>query len=261
MSDSPPPSLEYVPRQSARKGIKTKDVVIVTLFVIALALAWNWKHLQNAWLVMDSYYWQQRCMNENRLPTEISYTDDPAQIARLKNDSSYNLLTPQGPAQYRDEALDQFLNVTAIRPNKQADEFAYFFVHDRTASNGDRRLIMAHLLVEQFGMQHGRNLHFMYEVIKPGGLTQTWDPAKNVFIYQFLLQLNPDQRFTLFAGQIDPKDTSKFTIAYSLDDSPGIIDGQLLDGGEVTLTPRTGTMRHPLSGADRQKYGIWNPNG
>jgi hypothetical protein len=46
----------------------------------------------------------------------------------------------------------------------------------------------------------------------------------------------------VFAGQIDPSDTSHFTIAYELDGQSSVIDGWLLASGTVRLKPRAGRM-------------------
>jgi hypothetical protein len=45
----------------------------------------------------------------------------------------------------------------------------------------------------------------------------------------------------IFAGIADPADESRFTIEYEWDDGVrGVIDGQLLDTGRVSLTIRPG---------------------
>jgi hypothetical protein len=46
----------------------------------------------------------------------------------------------------------------------------------------------------------------------------------------------------IYAGQPDPADASHFTIAYTLDGTPGTIDGRLLDNDRVDLKPRTGAV-------------------
>jgi hypothetical protein len=47
---------------------------------------------------------------------------------------------------------------------------------------------------------------------------------------------------TFFAGQPDPADASRFTIAYEIGDGRGVIDGVLNDDLTVTLSPRTGPL-------------------
>jgi hypothetical protein len=47
----------------------------------------------------------------------------------------------------------------------------------------------------------------------------------------------------VFGGQPDPADPAHFTIAYTLNDRPGVIDGRLLDDGTVDLRVREGSAR------------------
>ena len=50
----------------------------------------------------------------------------------------------------------------------------------------------------------------------------------------------PRQRMTILAGQVDPRDSSHFTIGYRLDDQPGTLEGWLMDDGSVRMQVRDG---------------------
>jgi len=57
-------------------------------------------------------------------------------------------------------------------------------------------------------------------------------------------QVVPDarNRFRFFAGQADPADPSRFTIAFEHDGRPGTVRGRLKDDGTIELQPDAGTV-------------------
>jgi hypothetical protein len=56
------------------------------------------------------------------------------------------------------------------------------------------------------------------------------------------IKLEQRNRLRVFAGQPDPADPSRFTIAYDVDGTPGVLTGRLKDDDTIELRPSTGKL-------------------
>jgi hypothetical protein len=56
------------------------------------------------------------------------------------------------------------------------------------------------------------------------------------------VKLEQRNRLRVFAGQGDPADPSRFTIAYDVDGTPGVLQGRLKDDDTIELRPSTGKV-------------------
>jgi hypothetical protein len=102
------------------------------------------------------------------------------------------------------------------------------------------------------GLDAPRSVSFYAESIQPGTPTRLWQAAAGRRML-FTVLLSATDRLTLFAGQPDAADASRFTLSYSLNGRDGTLDGRLRQNGQVDLVPRAGTMG-VVNGND-----IWDP--
>jgi hypothetical protein len=56
------------------------------------------------------------------------------------------------------------------------------------------------------------------------------------------VKMEQRNRLRVFAGQPDPADPSRFTIAYDVDGTPGVLTGRLKDDDTIELRPSTGKL-------------------
>jgi hypothetical protein len=146
------------------------------------------------------------------------------------------------------------------------------FVHRRVSPGGHERLIAIEVggTVPSWGIADaatGRRydvFSIAAQVHRPGGL---FNAAENlnvaspqamrpvyVGVYYVHLEVLLDLANTVsvFAGQPDPNDASRFTVELQFNDTPVTIDGQLLDDETVVLTPRAGRVTGQV---------VWEPPG
>jgi hypothetical protein len=101
------------------------------------------------------------------------------------------------------------------------------FMHERFASPGSERLVVVQLWGSGLIAQAG----------KPATLSlgSRMDTDRT--------SLQPLDADTFFAGQLDPRDASHFTIGYEHDGKPGTIDGWLMNDDTVKLEVRDGPLK------------------
>jgi hypothetical protein len=118
---------------------------------------------------------------------------------------------------------------------------AILFLHERTSSAGNRRLVCIRFFPETYSFtpQFIDEYNVEQAVFTPA----TWmtDAAQNYIpqpadVLSAFPSRPPDLR--IYAGQIDPKDDSQFTIRYEMWGQSDVLDGRLLNNDQVTLTPR-----------------------
>ncbi len=109
------------------------------------------------------------------------------------------------------------------------------FVHSRRNGIQPERLIIAEAPMQPFTGT--------IECLSAEKATFWHDPTSrtlNTFHMSPVPSLTQD--LTIWAGQIDPDDSSHFTIGYDLGNQPGKIDGYLLPDGSVKLSTRGGPI-------------------
>ena len=115
------------------------------------------------------------------------------------------------------------------------------FMHERTSPSGHRRLVCLYCFPDthSFIPQFIEGYNYQADVIAPATLKTN---AK--FIPRFwaidVLSGYPVKppNLRIYAGQLDPRDASKFTIRYEIWGQTDVLDGQLMDDDQVKLTPR-----------------------
>lgn len=98
------------------------------------------------------------------------------------------------------------------------------FLHERRSACGERRVVC----VEYTGAWSPlvvRTVHCGSLVTRASFDPLQWSPNPNL----------TGRRLRFFAGQPDPADPARFTIAYDMDGRAGTVEGRLLDGGDVAL--------------------------
>jgi hypothetical protein len=188
---------------------------------------------------------QSRCLTYSPNPDMVVYTNDPTEKATL--------LAKGGG--YTDQL--PFLN---LRPTKAlihwpsawqqythgVQSSGVAFLHRLTSRSGNVRLVAIEVSPSFSGFNGTSNadtLAFSAQLYEPASITRD----KHVILTKanhFLLNtfIEPGDHFRLLAGQPGPSDASRFTIGYTFNGAPGVIDGQLLDDDTVTLNPRGGVI-------------------
>src|SRR5690349_8200206 len=137
---------------------------------------------------------------------------------------TYNL--PDGPM--RMLADGQVENPTAwpraadIAPRPYShDFFRPVFIHQRVAPNGAERLI----IVADFGMSSEKALGAIAYLPATLRLRSKMEPTSALVL--------DHEAWQVHGGRIDPNDDSHFTIAYETDRGKGVIDGWLMNDGQL----------------------------
>lgn len=224
------------------------------------------------------------------------YEEDTARAAKLiAGDSNYSLVRSNNfiyitPAPWQLPVIRKTLALPT--PSLTNNYFntgghAIVFLHSRTNAAGVERLVLVEFstmedfqnttqdFAKRIRVRNDRLLVANTAHAKPDATLATgvsrslkvvqpydkctiimWSASKDGHLETGQVQIRPSNVFRLFAGQPDTKDSSHFTIAYELDDQPGIIDGWLLNDETVALEPRQGrTILDDAMGRER----LWDP--
>lgn len=186
------------------------------------------------------------------------YVLAPSQVVYDASQSSGSLLFPQfkGQAPFKPFPKPQcWLNLEGAQPlyatfwsmGPPLADGPMLFLHQLRSPNGTTRLVMLEL---EFP---GNPVPAAKCHVFDGPTTESTKDARPAHVDTF----NEFERFVpqkIFAGQLDPADSSHFTIAYETKSGRGIIDGYLQDDGLVTLDVRDGPahLMHDTMAAIRQ---------
>jgi hypothetical protein len=108
------------------------------------------------------------------------------------------------------------------------------FLHERRAKDG--RSLLVGVDLAQIRREQPLVVNVAVRVIARGGPLR---PPRTVALRVVAVALDATAgNLTMQAGRPDPADASHFTIEYTVADRANVIDGWLLDGGEVKLEPR-----------------------
>ena len=120
-------------------------------------------------------------------------------------------------------------------------------VHRLRTANGLERLVAiivapsAPLAPTASPVYSSPGIGLVAAIVRPG----TWDAPPRWDGNSAFLRAGFEtaKRLRFFAAQLDPKDESRFSIAYEMDGRTGTVDGKLEDDGNVTLKVRDGPAK------------------
>jgi hypothetical protein len=228
--------IEYAPPlpMHQRRHVRRR-VIAITAILIGIPLVWY--AAPRAWRHAELLYWQDKAMNYSPPADQVVFDNDPYRVRELLKSREFRL-APTG------------VNVrTAIRVAVPCERFfelassnrmnspATLFLHARTNSKGERRLIFL-----QIGGPDMRGLGYSQLYIdtplifRPG--TPFTDPMETPELWTRNIAVTGYNSVRYFAGQVESDDPSHFSIAYETDGKRSVIDGWLMDDDTVKLEKR-----------------------
>jgi hypothetical protein len=220
----------------------------IARFLVVIAMissAWQWG--PRAFVQIGYLRAQHRCMTYAPPVSEVVFESDPDAAALLaERCQEYHLASLYSafgrgapfshwrpPASHRPKALDKLI-----------PKFGFYgtaFMHAMRTPAGNERLVIismgygASVELNGYGLGMGAHVYTpaswrlgsaMLLTSEEGGLSLRYMPLEN--------------RLRIFAGQIDPSDSSHFTVPYELNGKPGVIEGRLRDDESVTMSVGSG---------------------
>jgi hypothetical protein len=272
----PAPRLDYAQAQSLVTRIGRRRIVLAAiLFAIAIAaILWTKPAIRRVqqWNRDQQFQRLQRRALAYTAPADrIVYEEDPGEAAGLLKQNGFYASIPTFDAQGRAATRlgwqppvrwnDSLWSAFASGPLPLAvDPRAPAFLGERTTRSGERRLVCVGVAVEarqDTGGRWGINRWLQAWSFEPGTLDHpdatapmgqmiidsdaprapgSMDPLSDDLANPF----TPPFPLRLYAGQRDPTDASRFTIAYELQGRRGVITGILQDDGSVLFKPDIG---------------------
>ncbi len=233
-------------------------ILLALAFIAILAFAWRFGPF--CWHQTKLLYWQRQCMNFTLSPDTVVYEEDPiaaAVLLHVPNYSPYVLYRGEGsnnhPTIVQAAALFpscwHTLGTFVGQPIATHFSFgpggggagAIIFLHERISPSGHRRLVCVHYAPDTPTFVQSFIEGYNYDT--SAGLPATWTKpltfARRLYVLGVLsgFPRHPPLVRT-YAGQPDPNDPAHFTIRYQMWGQEDVLDGQLLDNDQVTLTPR-----------------------
>jgi len=173
--------------------------------------------------------WQAQCANYLLPADSPVYCEDRAQAKRLLAMGTH---------------YSEGLGVAFVTPepwkqlNPAHSESVVIFLHERTDSTGQKVIVVLRIYVTP--TEQGREISFVGATYEPGSLFRQLR-STNVGVINPRMQLDFDDRVTIYSGQPDPSDQSRFTIEYEVNGVHGFLDAQLRPPGLVFVAPRGGS--------------------
>ena len=218
--------IDYAPALPSRKRRRMIRRVVMG-FGVLLVAALIVKSAPRAWRHVQILYWQRQAMNYSPPASKIVYDEDPVEAAKLR--AADHSLIAGGHGEVFEFAkpwdrLYQLISSPGRRPG------ATLFLHERTDSRGERRLIVVEFRYSRgwIGQDPLHDLRLI--VIKPGGIVN--DPTELDFpshYHEIVSARRRGPQIIWHAGQCDPNDASHFTIQGLLGQASMRIDGWLRD--------------------------------
>jgi hypothetical protein len=218
--------------------------------LIAIGVA-GWKWGPGAWRQAQILYVQRQMMNYT-LPTDhVVYESDPIAATELLKRKDYEILRSVMTSHHIagwSPAIVRRAVVTGVLPWGTG---ATIFMHERTAPNGNRRLVI--VTTNDFFDTYPLDPY----VIKPA----TWQESPQIapLVVGYYIRFKPffltanvsnesiiNSKHTgfgipgitstrIFAGQPDHNDASRFSIRFICEGREGLVEGQLGDDNSVML--------------------------
>jgi hypothetical protein len=233
------PLLDYAepPGWHRRPRVRRYAVVFA---VIAMAAIGFWRWGPGLWRQTLYLRAQARCMNYAPPADQVVYEEDPERVEtlRARQSPSYRRVVYRGtfegtdwdPVALNTPVMDGFMSITLLQVNPPL-----LFLHERRDPAGHRYLVWIGLQIENAEERgQGRVVSVVACVFRPARLWSYLEPVKRDD-YLSLHDVQASDTLRVFAGQFDANDASRFSIRYELNGTAGVIEGQLLDGGQLKL--------------------------
>jgi len=238
------------PRQ--RKRI-VQALALLAFVLLGMAV---WQCGPLVWRQVQLRYYEHECLIYAPPPDQVVYEEEPAAAAKLlANGSDYDpfrwhvreLAVAEMPAPAASRRLPAYQSFEALNqtimavPGGTAYE-SVLFLHERTTSKGERRLVRITLIATPFSF-------WAFVIDGDRYESQNWTQAnRDSFIEPLETRgknsptpspwpLHPPN-LRIYAGQADPNDASHFTIRYQAWGQQDVMDGYLINNDTVTLKPR-----------------------
>ncbi len=220
---SAPPLLDY----GTAPPLKHRRWFRATMACVALAIAGaaTWRYGAAIAAQAEVLWWQRACMAYAAPSDRLVYTDDPVEADQLSG-GSYLQMYRGGPALFRDLPAYQALSARVGYRGGTGGTIVY--MHQRTNPRGQRRMVLIYA--------SGPPSQIKASVYVPATLTSPgkWALGGTAYLIEhFKPALRGHAR--VFAGQDDPSDLARFTIAYELKGEPHEIRGTLQADDTVLL--------------------------
>jgi hypothetical protein len=231
-----PTTLEYghAPRRLSRRGIRwlvwivfAAAILVPTYGLLAPRIERRWQFIdaQRRWLGMDRV--------ADQLALEERWSVSPGGFSRSSGSSG--------------DSLDALLRQAYAMPVRV--QVATLFLHGRHGAGGSEQMVVVEVplpLPTTFSpgtSQAPLGITLNWYTGTPGGWLS--DPSN---LRAGSVTLNrpappPSGETAFLNGQVDPKDTAKFTIAFRMDSVPGVLEGRLQPGGTVTFKVVSGPLK------------------
>ena len=213
-------------------------IICITLIAAIVIAAWSFPHLFQKWTLLSL---QNRCLNYTAPPDRIAF-DTRALSQYARSDPDYHMVNrpEMSFVGYAPKLCYQF---QFMRSGSYIVPDAFpAFLHRRKSPAGNERLVQVMIRARTSKVIIGSTSIFLNsDVIQPGSILSPPIDCKWVSTASTLILTNKQtwpRDFVMDSGQPDPADASHFTIRFSLDGSPQIVDGWLKDDDSVTLELR-----------------------
>jgi len=238
-----PPLLEYAQRQRGLRRRRVRRAIVLALVGVLCAVGYHSrKPVQDKATML---YWQRECMRYSAPPALPVLLEDGALGAE------HVFADPRYVVYPSYVGIPRFAAMTP--PPSEHLPFlrrtpAIAFLHRRENGRGVSRLV----LLELDELPGGDGRHTLMLLGKTVDVGTFWtnlrpgnpsapaaarDGTKNGGL---LVELAQSDRATVFAGQPDGAESSRFSVRLMINQEPRFIDGQLGSDGDVLLTPRGG---------------------
>ena len=245
---APAPQLAYEPTPAwhRRRGSRWLVLPVVVLLLVAAA-AWFGPTFYRNISIMTL---QRRCLDYHPPPQpRVVFIDEPtaAAAALLKQPNYFPDFSGGRRAVYHNPLWRSFAGSTQ----------PVTFMGRRTSPGGNERLVVVHVgTLSGAGTEPYNRIFFAPYVEGTATLKGRHFVAGTATIPGLEMYRNRGDSTAVVEGIPDPADCSHFTIDYTLNNTPGTIDGWLNDDDTVTLSPRAGAVADV--GA---RHVLWSPAG
>jgi hypothetical protein len=206
---------------------------------------------------------------DNTPATTVVYEEDPARAATMKGQAGMQEADRQNMSQPIWGAFQPpIFRLAPFQQDHGGPASGMLFAHERVSPAGNRRLVLLEIVVkletpnqkgQEADIRLGRQLKYRIcetklfatspQVLRYGqslAIEQTGDGANVIPIRWIDGSLRANRRISqnlrFFAGQVDPKDGSHFTVDYAVGKQSNTIDVYLTDDDFLRVIPRGGRI-------------------
>jgi hypothetical protein len=222
--------IQYAPVKAGEKRRRKIEKWAIRLLILIVLAALFWKLGPVAWHRARLLYWQHLALVYTAPPEQIVYDNVPGDGKELLKTGKYHEENEaDGRVSMSVEAWQRFYEEFSP-PGRNS--LATLFVHERRNAHG-ARLVVIEAVVGLYSMSDSGGELLSATVFKPGSLLA--EPELALDGERHDVTHPRGARFKYFAGQVDPKNASHFTIDCEIDGKPVLIDGWLEDDDTVDL--------------------------